>query len=147
MQVPGTSLLDVNVWLGLAVSAHAHHEAAKNWFDGEVPRQCAFCRLTQLALLRHLTNGKIMGMGNVQTQEQAWSVYEALAADPRVIYLEEPSGLTAAFKSHTQAAEPAQKRWTDAFLAAFAECHHIQLVTFGSDFKRFSGLSVHLLIG
>jgi toxin-antitoxin system PIN domain toxin len=145
MQASGTKLVDANVWLALAVDAHIHHVAALNWFDQQAKESCAFCRLTQLALLRHLTNAKIMGAANVQTQAEAWRAYEELATDPRVVYLDEPPGLTAVFKSLTQTPQPAQKRWSDAFLAAFAMCLGLEVVSFDADFQGFSGLSVRLL--
>ena len=88
-----------------------------------------------------------MGAANVQTQEQAWTVLESLARDPWVVYLDEPPGLTAVFKSLTQIPQPAQKRWSDAFLAAFAKCLGLELVTFDADFTSFTGLSVRLLTG
>lgn len=147
MPASGNSLVDANVWLALAVDAHRHHAPALNWFAVQADGSCAFCRLTQLALLRHLTNGKIMGPANVQTQEQAWRVYESLARDPRIVYMDEPPGLTAGFKSLTQTPQPAQKRWSDAFLAAFAKCLGLELVTFDADFTSFTGLSVRLLTG
>src|SRR5580704_19292674 len=107
MPVSGISLVDANVWLALAVDAHIHHAAAVNWFDAQAAGRCAFCRITQLALLRHLTNVKIMGAANVQTQVEAWQAFDALAADPRAVYLDEPPGLTAVFKSLTQVPRPA----------------------------------------
>lgn len=54
-------LADANAWLALAFSDHLHHAKAKAWFDGEFDGACAFSRVTQMALLRHLTNSKIMG--------------------------------------------------------------------------------------
>ena len=60
MQASGISLVDANVWLALAVDGHVHHVAATKWFDARSEGSCAFCRLTQLAILRHLTNTKIM---------------------------------------------------------------------------------------
>lgn len=83
----------------------------------------------------------------MQTQEQAWRVYESFVADPRVLYLDESQGLSAVFKSLTQAPHPAQKRWSDAFLGAFAMNLGLEVVTFDADFKGFSGLSVRLLTG
>ncbi|MEI7820056.1 MAG: hypothetical protein WCK55_03995 [Verrucomicrobiota bacterium] len=49
-------LLDVNVWLALAADGHTLHVPAKKWFTGRGETLCAFCRVTQMALLRHLTN-------------------------------------------------------------------------------------------
>jgi predicted nucleic acid-binding protein len=64
-------LLDANVWLAVALSDHVHHAKAKVWFESQDDDSCAFCRITQLALLRHLTNARIMGRF-VQTQQNAW---------------------------------------------------------------------------
>ena len=75
----------------------------------------------------------------------ACRAFEALAADLRVVYLEEPTGLTAVFKSLTQIPRPAHKRWTDAFLAAFAMGFGLEVVTFDADLTTFPGLSVRLL--
>ena len=145
MTASGVSLIDANVWLALAVDAHLHHEPARTWFDSQPDESCVFCRITQLALLRHLTNSKIMGTSNVQTQQQAWRSYEAFAADPRVVYRDEPVGLSTSFQSLTQSSFPAHKQWTDAYLAAFAECHSMEIVTFDAGFKSFAGLRVQLL--
>jgi len=144
MTVSGISLVDANVWLAIAVDGHIHHAVAVSWFDGQAEGACAFCRITQLALLRHLTNPKIMG-ANVQTQAEAWRAFEALAADPRVVYLDEPPGLTAVFNSLTQLPRPAHKRWSDAFLAAFAMVFAMGVVTLDADLTSFPGLSVRLL--
>ena len=86
-----------------------------------------------------------MGTANVQTQVEAWRAFEALAADPRVVYLDEPPALTSVFKSLTQVARPAHKRWTDAFLAGFALGYGLEVVTFDADLTSFPGLSVRLL--
>jgi len=145
MTVSGISVVDANVWLAIAVDGHVHHATAVAWFDGQAEGTCAFCRITQLALLRHLTNPKIMGAANVQTQADAWKTFEALAADPRVVYIEEPPRLTAIFKSLTQIARPAHKRWTDAFLAAFAMGLGAEVATFDADLATFPKLSVRLL--
>ena len=48
-------LVDANAWLAFAFSDHVHHGKAKEWFDGQANDTCAFCRVTQMALLRHLT--------------------------------------------------------------------------------------------
>jgi hypothetical protein len=48
-------ILDVNIWLAAAWSRHTRHGAAKSWMDAE-NGELAFCRVTQMALLRLLTN-------------------------------------------------------------------------------------------
>jgi uncharacterized protein len=145
MPVSGISLVDANVWLAIAVDGHIHHIVASNWFDEQSEDTCAFCRITQLALLRHLTNPKIMGAANVQTQVEAWRAFEALAADPRVLYLDEPPGLTSIFKSLTQLPRPAHKRWSDAFVATFAMGFGVGVVTLDADLTSFPGLPAILL--
>ena len=144
MTASGISLVDANVWLAMAVDGHVHHVVATNWFDLQADGTCAFCRITQLALLRHLTNPKIMGP-DVQTQAEAWQAFDAFTADPRVVYFDEPAGLGAAFKSLTQLPRPAHKQSTDAFLAAFATTLNSAVVTFDADLTAFPGISVTLL--
>jgi uncharacterized protein len=142
MPVSGAiKLADANVWLALAFSDHLHHTKAKNWFDGQSDGSCAFCRVTQMALLRHLTNSRIMGPF-VQTQQDAWTNYDKLAQDPRVVFLSEPPGLETAFRNFTQPTVPWHALWTDAYLASFALEAQTQLVTFDQGFSRFAGLDL-----
>ena len=145
MKASGVSLVDANVWLALAVDAHFHHTTAKAWFEELSDESCAFCRITQMALLRHLTNAKIMGNANVLSQQQAWQAFEKLTADARVVYLDEPPALTPVFQSLTQSPFPSHKQWTDAYLAAFSECLGLELVTFDADFRSFPNLNVRVL--
>ena len=132
-------LADANVWLAVAFSDHAHHAKAKVWFDAQPDGTCAFCRVTQMALLRHLTNSKIMGRF-VQSQQEVWKNYEKLANDPRVAFLIEPAMVDTAFRTFTQATSPSHGVWTDAYLAAFAAGSQAQMVTFDHGFSRFAGL-------
>lgn len=134
-------LADANVWLAVAFSDHVHHASAKEWLNAQVDASCAFCRVTQMALLRHLTNSKIMGQF-VQSQQEAWKNYDRLAHDPRVLFLSEPPTLDTLFHAFTQAASPSHERWTDAYLAAFAAGSQAQLVTFDQGFSRYAGLDL-----
>jgi predicted nucleic acid-binding protein len=99
------------------------------------------CRITQLALLRHLTNSKIMG-ADVCSQARAWQVNDAFAVDPRVIFFDEPAALETNFRSFTQSAESGHALWTDAYLAAFAIGCGFELASLDADFQRFTGLTV-----
>ena len=144
MPASGIKLADANVWLALAFSDHVHHDAARRWFDVQADGVCAFCRLTQLALLRHLTNSKIMGKF-VQSQQQAWTAYDALCSDPRVIFLAEPNEVNSEFRSLSQSSSPSHHRWTDAYLAALSKLTVAQLVTFDGGFSSFTGLDLLLL--
>jgi len=144
MPASGIKLADANVWLAAAFSDHQHHIIARQWFEAQPEGACAFCRVTHLALLRHLTNARIMG-AFVQSQQAAWFSYEQFTNDARVIFLPEPVELEKTFRSLSQAASPLDQ-WTDAFLAAFAIQSAAQLVTFDQGFKRFAGLDLHLLV-
>ena len=130
--------------LAVAFSDHAHHAKAKEWFAVQPDGSCAFCRVTQMALLRHLTNSRIMGRF-VQSQQDAWKNYEKLANDPRVVFLHEPATVETAFRGFTQATSPSHGVWTDAYLAAFAVASPAQFVTFDQGFSRFAGLDLLVL--
>jgi len=136
----GIKHVDANVWLAIAADGHTHHAIATSWFDGQGSSSCALCRVFQMALLRHLTNSKIMGV-NVQTQIEAWRSCDELGNDPRVVFLQEPLGLEAAFRRLTQAGSPCHTLWTDAYLAASAVESQAQLVSFDRRFRRFGGLA------
>lgn len=144
MPASGIKLADANVWLALAFSDHQHHSKSRSWFDEQNEGSCAFCRVTQLALLRHLTNSKIMGKF-VQTQQQAWLAYDQFLADPRCVFVDEPQAIEPAFRSLTQAASSSLERWTDSYLAAFAFVNRAQLVTFDDGFRRFNNLNLLVL--
>src|SRR5436190_7727155 len=46
---------DVNIWLAAAWARHSKHKLAKGWIDEETGA-LAFCRVSQMGLLRLLTN-------------------------------------------------------------------------------------------
>ena len=146
MTVSGVSLVDANIWLALVFGNHVHHQTALVWFEGREENSCAFCRVTQLALLRHLTNSRIMAE-TVQTQFQAWRTYHALANDPRVIFIDEPRGLAEGFEALTQALYPGHAQWTDAYLVAFARAAGLDLTTFDANIRGVPGTSVRVLVG
>ena len=77
-------LCDSNVWLALALSRHAHHAVARQWFEAvEDPSSVFFCRATQQTFLRLLTNAAVLSpYGDPPlTNRQAWEAYESLLAD------------------------------------------------------------------
>lgn len=131
-----TKLVDANVWLAIAFSDHAHHVVARDWFDRQANGTCAFCRITQMALLRHLTNSAIMGQF-VLSQRAAWQNFDRLLADPRVVFLSEPPAVEPQFRAFAQSEFSSNERWTDAYLAGFASVIGAGFVTFDQGFKRF----------
>ena len=137
-------LLDANVWLALAAEAHAHHRRAKAYWQNEAAPVAAFCRLTQLAFLRHLTNKAIMGE-QVLTPLSAWNKRAEFLALPEVRFLPEPLGLDEQFGKLCRLGPTSPNLWTDAYLASFARCAGLRLVTFDRGFAMFTGLELLVL--
>jgi toxin-antitoxin system PIN domain toxin len=121
---------DVNVWFALTHRIHPHHNAAHQWGESLASDSVVcFCRFTQLGLLRLLTNRSAMG-DDVLTQSQAWGAFDALLANSANQLVEEPRGIDALFRKHTDRDEASTKQWADGYLTAFAQAAGIQLVTF-----------------
>lgn len=129
---PSTTLLfpDINVWVALTYEGHTHHSHAAEWF-ATLPLDAgfAFCRFTQLGLLRLLTAEAVMH-DEVMTQPQAWAAYDRWHRDPRVEFVDEPAALETRFRLLTRLRQPATKDWADSYLAAFATVGQLTLVTF-----------------
>jgi toxin-antitoxin system PIN domain toxin len=121
-------LLDVNVWLAAVWARHVYHPAAKRFVDGE-EHDLAFCRVTEAALLRLMTNPSVTGR-DVRTRRQAWDVVLAIQNDPRVRFLPEPPGLAPLWLAFSKRDDTSHLLWTDDYLAAFAQAADLALVTF-----------------
>lgn len=131
---------------GVGFRSHRHHLIAAQWFERQTEGSCAFCRVTQSALLRHLTNAVVMNT-NVRTMREAWEDYDRLHADRRVIFLDEPLGSEVEWRRLTQEPLSSHRVWTDAYLAAFAIAGGLRLSSFDCGFARFAGLDFELLGG
>jgi toxin-antitoxin system PIN domain toxin len=142
-------LADSNIWLALALSGHVHHPAVRKWFERlERPRSALFCRATQQAFLRLLTNAAVLGpYGNPPlTNRQAWRAYEALLADDRVaLQTVEPAGLDVRWAQLAARDTASPKLWMDAYLAAFAIAGRHRMVTTDAAFRQFKGLDLEVL--
>ena len=109
---------------------HVHHSDAADWFATlSVDTTFAFCRFTQLGLLRLLTAEAVM-RDEVMTQPQAWAAYDRWLGDPRVDLIDEPAEIETRFRVLTRLRQPATKDWADSYLAAFATVGQLTLVTF-----------------
>lgn len=136
-------LLDVNVWLAAAWARHQHHRAAKRWVDGE-DDDLAFCRVTQMALLRLVTNPAIM-QRDALSRREAWDLVDRLMADPRSRFLTEPDGLAPLWLAFSKRDDRNHLLWTDDYLAAFAQAAGAELVTFERAFRtRYP--AVHVIV-
>lgn len=141
-------LCDSNVWLALALSKHAHHPVAREWFESiEEPGAILLCRATQQAFLRLLTNASVLRpYGNPPlTNRDAWSAYEALLIDDRIAFQEEPAGLEPLWKKIAVRGTASPKLWMDAYLAAFALAGRFRMVTTDAAFTQFRGLDLLIL--
>lgn len=141
------TLADVNVWIATLHEGHPHHDAAIAWWRGTViPSKgtVLFCRVTQLGLLRLLSNERVMGPSR-QTPERAWATYRGLLEQPPVGLADEPTGTEAAFGELTAGRPMSTGIWTDAYLAGFAHAGELSIATFDRGFRRFAGLRLELL--
>ncbi len=140
---PG-DLLDANVWLALSVSDHQHHARARLYWDGEAAEALAFCRITALALPRHLTTAAIMGP-RALSGAAAWDALTRWLALPNIRLASEPAALDELLQHWARSLDLRAGAWTDAYLAAFATASGLRLVSFDRGFTRFPGLSfLHL---
>jgi uncharacterized protein len=133
------SLPDVNVWIAIAAEGHVDHPIAREWFQSQPSEAIAFCRISQMGLLRLLTNPKVMRTAT-RTLENAWELYDDLLSDRRVVFADEPAGLTHGWRSLTKSGTWGVNTWTDAYLAAFALEYSFTFVTFDSGFRKWPEL-------
>ena len=138
-------LLDVNVWLAASWGRHVHHAIAKRAVDAE-DDELAFCRVTEMALLRLLTNPAAMGP-DARTRREAWDVVLALQADPRVRFLAEPRGLAPLWIAFSKRDDRSHLLWTDDYLAAFAQAADLEFVTLDRGLHgRYPSVRVRTLV-
>jgi len=137
-------LVDVNVWLALVYEGHVHNPIARRWLNTLDGEHALFCRLTQLGLLRLLTNRKVMGP-DVLGQAAAWRIYDNTIEDPRVGFLREPANIDWNLRRLTKASTPSAGIWTDAYLAALSLEANLRLVTMDRGLRSFSGVDVFFL--
>jgi toxin-antitoxin system PIN domain toxin len=137
-------LLDANVWLALAAEAHTHHRRAEVYWNTEAAPVAAFCRMTELAFLRHLTNKSVMGT-QALTPAAAWKKRGEFLALPEVTLIAEPAGLDEQLGEFCDLGRTSPNLWTDAYLAAFATCAGLRLVSLHQGFSRFAGVDLLIL--
>lgn len=132
------------MWLALAAEAHTHHGAAEAYWDNDAAPVAAFCRVTHMAFLRLLTNTAVMG-GHVLSPSAAWAKYTEFLQLPEVRWLAEPLGMEQPWQRFSATGRKSPNLWADAYLAAFATCGGLRVVTFDRGFSRFRGLNCLIL--
>ena len=138
-----TCLPDVNVWIALAVGEHVHNGAARDWLDA-IDGHVVFCRVTQMGLLRLLTNPRVLG-ADVFSPIQAWTAFDRFMADHRISWIEEPVGIDHHWRASTIIEKQGSSWWTDTYLAAFVAAAGFTLVTFDTRLAARRNVTSHLL--
>ena len=138
------NLLDVNVWLAGIWDAPADHEAVVRWrahADGPL----VMCRVTQMALLRHISNPGVLGT-DALTRRQAWNLMERQMRDHDVRWQAEPDGIDLAWRTLSARDDRSHTLWTDDYLAGFAQAADLALVTLERGFsRRYPSVRVHAI--
>jgi toxin-antitoxin system PIN domain toxin len=134
---------DVNVWVALAVGEHSNARQAQEWAD-EVSRDwIVLSRITQMSLLRLLTNPHVLGRDSMSGTE-AWRVIDELLLRQNIRFVKEPDGVEEIWRTLTSGAVSANS-WTDAYLAAFARATGFTLVTFDRGFSKYRNIPLRIL--
>jgi uncharacterized protein len=138
-------LVDVGVWLAAIWGRHARHPIARQWFDGQSD-DLILCRVTQMSVLRLVSNPAIMGDDAI-TRSEAWRIIDQLSSDNRVLWAEEPDHLEAVFRAISARNDTSHKLWTDDYLAAFAQASGASLATLDTRMKgRYPSVQVDQLL-
>jgi toxin-antitoxin system PIN domain toxin len=137
---------DVNVWLALIVSEHSSARHARAWEEQAAGDWLVMTRITQMGLLRLLTNATVMGH-DVLNGPSAWAIVDAIRERENVRFAAEPEGLETAWRSQPTPAKIGPNYWTDSYLAAFARRTGFTLVTFDRGFSKYRDIPVKILIG
>ena len=138
-------LLDVGVWLAAVWGRHIHQPATADWF-GRQPGDLVFCRVTQMSLLRLLSNPAVMG-GDAVDRSQAWRTFDQIWGDERVLWADEPDELDAVWRAISARDDKSHKLWTDDYLAAFAQAGDFTLATLDTKLPgRYPSVRVESLL-
>ena len=108
-----------------------------------------FCRATQQSFLRLATTPVVLNAYGAEgfTNQDVAKLIKTLSGLSTVSTLEEPSGLESRWLELAGLRSASPKVWMDAYLAAFAILHVMELVTLDRDFRNFEkdGLKLRLL--
>jgi toxin-antitoxin system PIN domain toxin len=138
-------IADANVLLPALAEGHAHRHPALQWWDRCEDGDVGLSLPVRMALLRLLSNARVMGSG-VLYPERAWEVVERLLNDPRVVLIDQtPRSHAKYWRANIVGREPNPDLWTDAWLAALAQATDCEMTTFDRGFRSFAGLKLRLL--
>lgn len=136
---------DANVLLPVLAEGHSHREPAVGWWDSCSDGDVGLCLPVRMALLRLLTNVRVMGSGTLRP-EPAWDAVGQLISDPRIELIEQtPPTHAKLWRANVARREPSPDLWTDAWLAALAQSSDCEMITFDRGFRSFAKLKLRLL--
>lgn len=138
-------IADTNVLLPVLTEGHAHRGSAVAWWEACDKDDVGLSLPVRMALLRLLTNRRVMGSGTLRPA-QAWGAVQRLIDDPRIFIVEQvPAAHTRFWRDNIAQREPTPDLWTDAWLAALAQADDCEMVTFDRGFRSFAKLKLRLL--
>jgi toxin-antitoxin system PIN domain toxin len=138
-------IADANVLLPILTEGHAHRGPALGWWEACNDDDVGLSLPVRMALLRLLTNSRVMGT-SILRPSQAWAVVQRLLDDPRISVVEQvPTAQVQLWYDNIARREPTPDLWTDAWLAALAQASDCEMVTFDRGFRSFSKLRLRLL--
>jgi toxin-antitoxin system PIN domain toxin len=138
-------IADANVLLPLLTEGHAHRGPAIDWWESCNDGDVGLCLPVRMALLRLLTNVRVMGSGTL-LPEQAWDAVDQLINDPRISLIDQiPLAHDKHWHANIAGREPSPDIWTDAWLAALAQATDSEMTTFDRGFRSFAKLRLGLL--
>lgn len=138
-------IADANLLLPLLTEGHAHRGPAVQWWESCDDGTVGLCLPVRMALLRLLTNVRVMGSGTLRP-EQAWDAVGVLLDDPRISLVDQlPQTHAKHWRANIAKREPTPDLWTDAWLAALAQSSDCEMVTFDRGFRSFAKLKLRLI--
>jgi toxin-antitoxin system PIN domain toxin len=139
-------IADANVLLPILAAGHAHRDPALQWWDSCDDDDVGLCLPVRMAMLRLLTNVRVMGTSTLQP-EAAWDSLGQLINDPRIALVEQaPLNHESHWRANIAGRQPSPDLWTDAWLAALAQSMNHEMATFDRGFKSFPKLKLRLLL-
>lgn len=138
-------IADANVLLPVLTEGHAHRGPAVEWWEGCDDGTVGLSLPVRMALLRLLTNVRVMGTGTLRP-EGAWNAVGNLLDDPRISLVDQvPQTHAKHWRANIAKREPTPDLWADAWLAALAQSTDCEMVTFDRGFRSFAKLKLRLL--
>jgi uncharacterized protein len=130
-----TALLDLNVIVALVWPAHEHHRAAHDWFKSRGRSRWATCPVTQLGLVRLLSNPAFSP--DALSLDQALSLLRTNLNHPLHEFWPDSISVTQSLEHFAQHMG-GYKQVTDAYLLSLAIRRKARLATFDSGLKQLA---------